>query len=71
MSGDRHRRNSVQLLGNLFCGRSLQQGYLCDRMAVINEGRIIAIGTPEEVKRKDDPLIQQFLHADIKRTNES
>jgi phospholipid/cholesterol/gamma-HCH transport system ATP-binding protein len=42
---------------------------VADRIAVINEGRIIAIGTPDEVKRKDDPLIQQFLHADIKRTN--
>src|SRR6266496_1098131 len=39
---------------------------IADRMAVINEGRILAIGTPEEVKRKADPLIQKFLHADLK-----
>src|SRR5712672_338379 len=37
-----------------------------DRIAVINEGRILAIGTPDEVKRKPDPLIQKFLHADLK-----
>ena len=44
---------------------------VADRIAVINEGQIIAIGTPEEVKRNPDPLIQKFLHADIQRTNES
>jgi len=36
------------------------------RIAVINEGRILTIGTPEEVKRFNDPLVQNFLHADFK-----
>jgi len=40
---------------------------VADRMAVINEGRIITIGTPDEVKRCPDPLVQRFLHADFKR----
>lgn len=40
---------------------------IADRIAVINEGRIISVGTPEEVKRNPDPLIQKFLHADFKR----
>jgi phospholipid/cholesterol/gamma-HCH transport system ATP-binding protein len=40
---------------------------VADRIAVINEGRILAIGTPDEVKRNPDPLIQKFLHADFKR----
>lgn len=40
---------------------------VADRIAVINEGKIIAIGTPDEVKQKSDPVLQQFLHADIKR----
>jgi phospholipid/cholesterol/gamma-HCH transport system ATP-binding protein len=44
---------------------------VADRLAVINEGRILTIGTPEEVKRKADPLIQKFLHADFKRPNQS
>lgn len=44
---------------------------VADRIAVINEGNIVAIGTPEEVKGKSDPLVQNFLHADIKRPNES
>lgn len=36
------------------------------RIAVIMEGKILAIGTPDEVKRSRDPLIQKFLHADFK-----
>src|SRR5215475_2437734 len=39
---------------------------VADRIAVINEGRILAIGTPDEVKSKPDPLIQKFLNADFK-----
>jgi phospholipid/cholesterol/gamma-HCH transport system ATP-binding protein len=40
---------------------------VADRIAVINEGRILTIGTPDEVKRFDNPLVQNFLHADFKR----
>jgi ABC-type transporter Mla maintaining outer membrane lipid asymmetry ATPase subunit MlaF len=40
---------------------------VADRIAVINEGRILTIGTPDEVKRYNDPLVQSFLHADFKR----
>lgn len=43
---------------------------VADRIAVINEGNIIAIGTPDEVKQKSDPVLQKFLHADIKRPNQ-
>jgi phospholipid/cholesterol/gamma-HCH transport system ATP-binding protein len=42
---------------------------VADRIAVINEGRILTVGTPDEVKRKQDPMIQKFLHADFKRPN--
>jgi phospholipid/cholesterol/gamma-HCH transport system ATP-binding protein len=37
------------------------------RIAVIDEGRILTIGTPDEVKRFNNPLVQDFLHADFKR----
>jgi phospholipid/cholesterol/gamma-HCH transport system ATP-binding protein len=40
---------------------------VADRIAVINQGRILTIGTPDEVKQHTDPLVQQFLHADFKR----
>jgi len=40
---------------------------VADRIAVINQGRILTIGSPEEVKGYPDPLVQQFLRADFKR----
>src|SRR5271156_6802742 len=40
---------------------------VADHIAVINEGRIVTIGTPDEVKRFNDPLVQKFLHADLKQ----
>jgi phospholipid/cholesterol/gamma-HCH transport system ATP-binding protein len=39
---------------------------IADRIAVINDGRIVAVGTPDEVKRNPDPIIQKFLKADFK-----
>ena len=41
---------------------------VADRIAVINQGRILTIGTPEEVKNHRDPLVQQFLNANFKRS---
>jgi len=40
---------------------------VADRIAVINDGRIVSIGTPEEIKHISDPLIRKFLTADFKR----
>ena len=40
---------------------------VADRIAVIADGRIITVGTPDEVKNFNDPLVQNFLHADFKR----
>ena len=42
---------------------------VADRIAVINEGRILTIGTPDEVKRNPEPLVQKFLNAAFKRTH--
>jgi phospholipid/cholesterol/gamma-HCH transport system ATP-binding protein len=39
---------------------------VADRIAVIKDGRIIAVGTPEEVRRNPDEMIQKFLNADFK-----
>jgi phospholipid/cholesterol/gamma-HCH transport system ATP-binding protein len=40
---------------------------VADRIAVIVDGVIVTIGTPDEVKRFNDPVVQNFLHADFKR----
>jgi phospholipid/cholesterol/gamma-HCH transport system ATP-binding protein len=39
---------------------------VADRIAMMNEGNIIAIGTPEEVRRNPDPMVQRFLTVDFK-----
>jgi phospholipid/cholesterol/gamma-HCH transport system ATP-binding protein len=38
---------------------------IADRIAIILNGNIVTIGTPDEVKRFDDPTVQKFLHADF------
>lgn len=40
---------------------------IADRIAVMVEGRIVTSGTPDEVKKLNDPLVQNFLNADFKR----
>ncbi|MGA2865814.1 MAG: ATP-binding cassette domain-containing protein [Verrucomicrobiota bacterium] len=40
---------------------------VAERIAVINEGRLLTVGTPEEVKRSPEPLVQKFLQADFRR----
>lgn len=42
---------------------------VADRIAVINEGRILAIDSPENIKNKPDPLIRKFLNANFKDQN--
>jgi len=40
---------------------------LADRIAVIFDGRILAIGTPDEIRHLPDPAIRNFLNANFKR----
>jgi phospholipid/cholesterol/gamma-HCH transport system ATP-binding protein len=40
---------------------------VADRIAVIHQGRILTIGTPDEVRRQPDPLVQEFLQAKFKK----
>src|SRR5277367_1170178 len=39
---------------------------VADRIAVIDDGKIVAVGTPEEVRRNPSQMIQKFLNADFK-----
>jgi phospholipid/cholesterol/gamma-HCH transport system ATP-binding protein len=39
---------------------------IADRIALINEGRIVTIGRPDEVRRHPDAMLQRFLTADFK-----
>jgi phospholipid/cholesterol/gamma-HCH transport system ATP-binding protein len=40
---------------------------IAHRIAVINEGEILAVGSPDEVRRSHHPIIREFLHADFRR----
>jgi len=40
---------------------------VADRIAVINDGRLLAIGSPDEVKRSSEKLVQEFLHAGFEK----
>jgi len=43
--------------------RDLARG-VADRMAFIHEGRFLAVGSPREVMRHQDPVIQEFFRAE-------
>jgi len=42
---------------------------IADRIAMLHEGEIIAIGTPAQIKSHSDPLIQKFLTAEFTINN--
>jgi len=35
---------------------------VADRLAMLYEGRIVAVGTPEEIRETPNPVVQQFIH---------
>jgi len=39
---------------------------VADRIALMSEGSIVALGKPDEVRRNPDPLVQRFLTVDFK-----
>jgi phospholipid/cholesterol/gamma-HCH transport system ATP-binding protein len=44
---------------------------IADRIAFITDGRIVAIRTPDEMRRSREPEIQNFLRADIKTESQT
>ncbi len=37
---------------------------VADRIAMLYQGKIIEIGTPEEIKRTKNPVVRQFIHGE-------
>jgi phospholipid/cholesterol/gamma-HCH transport system ATP-binding protein len=35
---------------------------VADRMAMLYRGKIIAMGTPEDIQKSKDPIVQQFIN---------
>jgi hypothetical protein len=42
---------------------------IADRLAMLIDGQILAVGTPDEVRRSPNPIIQEFLTAESKLHN--
>jgi phospholipid/cholesterol/gamma-HCH transport system ATP-binding protein len=40
--------------------------YLSDRVAMINEGRIVEVGTPAEIKASQNPVVRNFIYTTTK-----
>jgi phospholipid/cholesterol/gamma-HCH transport system ATP-binding protein len=38
---------------------------IADRIAIINGGQILAVGTPAEIRARKEPLIQEFLNVEL------
>jgi len=38
---------------------------IADHIAMIEDGQILFVGTPDEVRRQSDPRIQKFIHAEL------
>jgi phospholipid/cholesterol/gamma-HCH transport system ATP-binding protein len=43
---------------------------IADRMAMINEGKVIEVGTPEQIKNSTNLIVQQFIHGWLSPTLE-
>ena len=39
---------------------------IADRIAMLNKGKIIAVGTPDEIRSSSDERVQQFIHGHAK-----
>ncbi|HUC84153.1 MAG TPA: ATP-binding cassette domain-containing protein [Candidatus Acidoferrales bacterium] len=66
--------NEILNLNHRICVTSLVVSHdrdlafgVADRMAVIDEGKILIVGTPAEIRAFKHPLVQDFLRADFKR----
>jgi phospholipid/cholesterol/gamma-HCH transport system ATP-binding protein len=38
---------------------------IAQRVAVLHEGRIRAVGTPEEIQGSSDPVVRRFIHGEV------
>lgn len=40
--------------------------YLSDRVAMMHDGELVAIGTPEEIKKSQNPIVRNFIYTTTK-----
>jgi len=58
------RLNDAMGLTSIVVSHDLEETFqIADQVVILANGRVAAQGTPEEVQRSDDPLVQQFVQA--------
>jgi phospholipid/cholesterol/gamma-HCH transport system ATP-binding protein len=58
------RLNDAMGLTSIVVSHDLEETFgIADQVVILANGRIAAQGTPEEVRRSTDPLVQQFVQA--------
>ncbi len=38
---------------------------IADRVAMLHKGKVLEVGTPEEIRNSENPIVQQFIKGDI------
>jgi phospholipid/cholesterol/gamma-HCH transport system ATP-binding protein len=38
---------------------------IADRVAILHEGRIHAVGPPAEIQGSEDPVVRRFIHGEV------
>ena len=38
---------------------------IADRVAMLHRGRLLEVGTPEQIKHSKNPIVQQFIRGEI------
>ncbi|MGE3347265.1 MAG: ABC transporter ATP-binding protein [Ramlibacter sp.] len=58
------RLNDTLGITSIVVSHDLEETFhIADQVIILGNGRVLAQGTPDEVRRSDDPLVQQFVHA--------
>jgi len=56
--------NDAMGLTSIFVSHDIEQTFaIADQVIILANGRIATQGTPEEVRRSQDPLVYQYVHA--------
>ncbi len=54
------------LLTSVVVTHNMESVYrIADRVAMLHKGKVLQIGTPEEIRNSPDPIVQQFIKGEI------
>jgi phospholipid/cholesterol/gamma-HCH transport system ATP-binding protein len=57
--------NDAMGLTSIIVSHDLEETFhIADKVIILANGKIVAQGTPDEVRNSDDPLVHQFVHAE-------